>query len=165
MDTFSFVVRRAGPTDADEIAVAHLHSIHTLGASAYAPDVVAVWGAPRDGARYRQSIENGELFFVAVAPDTPGERVLGFSTYRVEDGKHRTAIYVRGDAARAGVGTALFQTAEAAAREHGATEIHVDASLAAIGFYESQGFEQLAAGQHQLRDGVVMDCILMRKRL
>ena len=108
-------------------------------------------------------MEGGELFFVAVSSDD--KRVLGFSSYRVVDGKHRTAIYVRGDAARRGVGTALFQAAENAAREHGAQEIHVDASLTAVGFYKVHGFEELAAGQHQLKSGPLMDCVFMRKKL
>lgn len=109
-------------------------------------------------------MEGGELLFVAVSDDTPS-RVLGFSGYRVEDGRHRTAIYVRGDAARIGVGTALFAAAETAARAHGATEIHVDASLAAVEFYQAQGFEQLAVGQHRLRSGALMDCVFMRKKV
>jgi GNAT superfamily N-acetyltransferase len=110
-------------------------------------------------------MESGELFFLAVRSDGACERVLGFSSYRVEKGKHRTAIYVRGEAARMGVGTALFEVAETAAREHGANEIHVDASLAAVGFYNARGFEELAAGHHRLESGALMDCVFMRKKL
>jgi ribosomal protein S18 acetylase RimI-like enzyme len=109
-------------------------------------------------------MEAGELFFVAVSgPDTA--RVLGFSSYRVVDGKHRTAIYVRGEAARQGIGTALFQVAERAARERGAPEIHVDSSLAAVDFYKDRGFEEVAVGRHQLQGGPVMDCVFMKKVL
>jgi putative acetyltransferase len=159
-----FTVRPALAEDAERIVVAHLDSIHTLGAKAYSPNVVAAWGAPRDASRYRESIANGERFFIAVAGVGENEKVLGFSSYRLEDGKHRTAIYVRGDAARSGVGSALFKAAEQVARERGATEIHVDASLAAVKFYERNGFEDLGKGQHALR-GVLMDCVFMRKRL
>jgi putative acetyltransferase len=106
-------------------------------------------------------MESGELFFVAVS----GNHVLGFSSYRVDDGKHRTAVYVRGEAARIGVGTALFNEAEAAARKQGASEIHVDASLAAVRFYEDLGFEELARGQHRSKSGTFMDCVFMRKLL
>jgi len=109
-------------------------------------------------------MEGGELFFVAVSSED-NERVLGFSSHRVVDGKHRTAIYVRGDAARTGVGTALFQAAEIAAREHGAEEIYVDASLAAVRFYKHHGFEEIATGQHRLSTGDLMDCVFMRKNL
>ena len=110
-------------------------------------------------------MESGELFFVAVASDGDQDRVLGFSSYRVADDQHRTAIYVRGEAARMGVGTALFEVAEIAAREHGAKEIHVDASLAAVEFYKARGFQELGAGRHQSRNGNLMDCVLMKKKL
>jgi GNAT superfamily N-acetyltransferase len=104
----------------------------------------------------------GELFFVAVSDC---ERVLGFSSYRLVDGKHRTAVYVRGEVARMGIGTALFQAAEGAAREHGAEEIHVTASLAAVEFYKDRGFEDLAAGEHRLSSGDLMACVFMKKLL
>jgi putative acetyltransferase len=157
-------IRPAVLTDADQIAAAHVDSISSLGTKAYGADVISAWGAPRDGERYRRAMEDGELFFVAISSGDK-QTVLGFSSYRVEDGKHRTAIYVRGDAARMGVGTALFQEAETAAREHGAKEIHVDASLAAVRFYKEHGFEELAAGQHRLNNGALMDCVFMRKKL
>lgn len=160
-----FKIRAAALEDADQIAAAHVDSICSLGAKVYGPNVISVWGAPRDSERYRRAMEGGEHFFVAVNSRGTPERVLGFSSYRVEYGKHRTAIYVRGDAARIGVGTALFGAAEAAAREHGAEEIHVTASLAAVKFYKDHGFEQLATGQHRLRTGDLMDCVFMRKQL
>jgi putative acetyltransferase len=160
-----FTIRRALPVDAGQIGEAHVDSIHSLGAKAYGPDVVSVWGAPKDIERYRQSMESAEVFFVAVAVGQADDRVLGFSSYRMEEGKHRTAVYVRGEAARMGVGTALFQAAEATAREHGASEIHVDSSVGAVGFYKSLGFEELGAGQHCLSSGLLMDCVFMRKTL
>jgi hypothetical protein len=90
---------------------------------------------------------------------------LGFSSCRFTEGKHRTAVYARGDAARIGVERALFDRAEAAALEHGATEIHVDASLAAVQFYIARGFEELAPGQHRMRNGAFMDCVFMKKKI
>ncbi len=157
-------VRPATIADADEIAAAHVDSIHSIAAKVYRPDVISAWGAPRDGERYRRAMEAGELFFVAVSGHDTA-RVLGFSSYRVVEGKHRTAIYVRGEAARRGIGTALFQVAERAARERGAPEIHVDSSLAAVNFYKDRGFEEVAVGQHQLQSGPVMDCVFMKKVL
>jgi putative acetyltransferase len=157
-----FVIRAAQPDDADDLAAVHMESIRTLGAGFYAPDIVSDWGQPRTGERYRAAMVTGERFFLAV-DDAP--RILGFSSYRQKDGKHRTAIYVAGHAARRGVGSALFRAAEAAARDNGATEVHVDASLAAVSFYLANGFIELARGQHRLRSGVLMDCVFMRKSL
>ena len=156
-----FRIRPATEADADQIADAHVASIHSLGAKAYGPDVIADWGAPRDGERYRRAMHKGELFFVACS----GNQVLGFSSYRVLEGKHRTAICVRGDAARIGVGSSLFDAAEAEAKKHGASEIHVDASLGAVCFYKAKGFEEIARGKHRLKGGAFMDCVFMKKVL
>ena len=114
-----FVVRRATPADADGIAEAHMHSIHSFGAKAYSSEIVADWGKFRTGEIYRSSMEKGQPFFVAVDAN---DRILGFSSHSVEAGLHRTAIYIRGGVERQGVGSALFRRAEQVAREQGATE-------------------------------------------
>lgn len=142
-----------------------MDSIHSLGSKVYGLEVISVWGAPKDGEKYRWAMEGGELFFVAVSGEGDRERVLGFSSYRVVEGKHRTAIYVRGEAVRMGVGSALFKAAETAARDQGADEIHVAASLGAVTFYRGLGFEELAVGQHRLSNGILMGCVFMRKAL
>src|SRR5215510_13199374 len=115
-------------------------------ASADGREIIAEWGEPRDGERYRAAMRNGEQFFVAIRSTD----VLGFASYRLDEGKHRTAVYVRGAAARQGVGAALFRAAESIARRCGAIDIHVDASLVAVCFYERQGFERLGLGSHRL---------------
>jgi putative acetyltransferase len=162
-----FLVRHATPADAEAIAAAHVASIRSLGAQAYDPATVEAWGAPRDGSRYRAAMEHGEVFFLALRRETGSqvEAALGFSSYRLEAGKHRTAIYVRGGAARAGVGRALFRAAEGEARSRGADELHVDASLAALAFYRANGFEELGPGEHVLPGGRRMACVFMRKVL
>jgi putative acetyltransferase len=158
-----FAVRAAEPRDADALASVHVESIRTLGAKAYGPDVIDAWGGPRTGERYLSAMDR-ERIFVAVE-DGPDVRILGFSSYRVEDGRHRTAVYVAGSASRRGVGSALFRAAEEAARQGGATELHVDASLAAVDFYRAQGFVEVRRGQHRLESGTIMDCVFMRKAL
>src|SRR5688500_16345289 len=123
--TARFIIRPATIDDVDRIARAHTRSIRTLGATAYDATVISAWGRARSGEPYASAMERGEHFFVALegAPtSTPGgtngaseakprDDVVGFSSYRVEDGKHRTAIYVVGEVARQGVGTALFREA------------------------------------------------------
>ncbi len=156
-----FTVRQATPGDADQIAETHMDSIHSLGAKFYSPEIVAIWGAPRDGERYRRGMEEGDPHFVAILEG----QVLGFSVYHREEGKHRTGIYVRGGVARQGIGTALFKAAEAEALKNGAGEIHVDASLGAVRFYKENGFEEIGRGLHRFKNGSFMDCMLMKKEL
>ena len=138
-----------------------MDSIRGLGPTKYDADAVNDWAAVRTGDDYAGRVANGARLFVAVE----GGRVLGFSDYRIKRGLHRTAVYVRAEAARKGVGSALFNAAETAARRAGAEAIHVDASLVAVPFYLANGFEELGRGEHTLRTGRTMPCIRMRKRL
>lgn len=156
-----FHVREATAEDGPGIAAAHVDSIHSLGAAAYDAELVADWGAPRTGDRYVRAMAAGERFFVAV----DGERIVGFAAHRVEAGDHRIAVYVRGDASRRGVGSALLAAAEAVARARGAAAIHVDASLVAVAFYEANGFVAGESAVHALRSGRAMACVRMTKRL
>jgi GNAT superfamily N-acetyltransferase len=161
-----FTIRPARPEDANLLAEVHVDSIRTLGAAAYSAEIVREWGAPRTGERYLKGMESGQRWFLAVQFISDGsERALGLSAYSMKAGQHRIAVFVRGEAARRGIGTALFLVAEDAAREHGASEIHLDASLGAVPFYKSLGFEELGLGQHQLSTGGWMPAVFMRKRL
>ena len=157
-----FRVRVATPDDAAGIAAAHVDSIRSLGAAAYDPELVADWGAPRTAEPYLQAMANGEHFFVAVDDHA---RIVGFAAHRVASGDHRVAVYVRGDASRRGLGTALFTAAEGVAQACGAREIHVDASLVAVRFYAANGFSTVEPASHALRSGRVMACVKMCKLL
>jgi GNAT superfamily N-acetyltransferase len=107
----------------------------------------------------------GEAFFIAVGQAGDAPEVLGFSSHRVAAGEHRTAVYVKGNAARRGIGSALFQAAEAEAAARGATSIQVDASLGSVEFYRANGFEETGRGEHRLWSGRSMPCVFMRKKL
>jgi putative acetyltransferase len=154
-------LRAAGRDDVDQIASVHRESILTIGPGAYSTEIVEEWGAPRSGDPYAAAMERGEQFFIASLAD----EVVGFSSYRVEDGTHRTAVYVAARATRRSVGTALFRAAELAAIANGAPELHVSASLLAVDFYRANGFEEVGRGEHRLHSGRPMPCVFMKKRL
>jgi len=63
------------------------------------------------------------------------------------------AVYVHPEAAREGVGTALLAGLEGHAREFGADDAALHASLNAVGFYERRGYERVAERDHEFRDG------------
>jgi putative acetyltransferase len=75
------------------------------------------------------------------------------------------AVYVRGIAARRGIGSALLRMAEASALAAGATSLRLDASLAAVDFYKANGFVETGRGEHTLRVGRTMACVFMQKNL
>ncbi|HVR69659.1 MAG TPA: GNAT family N-acetyltransferase [Vicinamibacteria bacterium] len=161
----NFKVRRAALSDVDGIAAAHLDSIRSIGPLYYAAPIVNDWCARVEGDLYVEAMDRGEVFFVAVDEGGDTSEVLGFSSHRIDDHEHGTAVYVRGRAARHGIGSALFRSAQAAAVAAGATSIHVDASLAAVEFYKVNGFEQVGRGEHRLWSGRTMACVFMRKSL
>jgi ribosomal protein S18 acetylase RimI-like enzyme len=158
----TFIVRRADRADALAIADAHRDSIESLGPRGYAAEVVAAWSASVDPVMYSVAMACGEHFFVAI---DRRERVLGFSSHRADEGVHGVAVYVRGDASRIGVGSALLRAAEVAAVADGARELRIEASLAAVDFYHAHGFETVGRGEHRLRSGTAMACVCMRKDL
>jgi putative acetyltransferase len=162
----TFAVRRAGPSDAERIAVAHLDSIRSLGPLFYPPDVVNDWANGLTADVYLKAMAGGEIFFIAVAETSAAHAVLGFaSDYRREGTQHGTSVYVRGDMARQGIGTALLQRAEAEAISRGATSIHVEASLAGVEFYRANGFVEMSRGETHLMSGRPIACVFMEKAL
>jgi GNAT superfamily N-acetyltransferase len=160
----SYSIRRASQIDSPTLAEVHGESIRTLGGQHYPERIVRDWVSPCVPGRYLDRMDAGEVYFLAEAEE--GVRlVLGFSSYRLEAGKHRTAVYVAGRCARSGVGAALFRTVDDLARVRGAAEVHVSSSLGAVGFYRAMGFEELGRGTHVMRSGGEMACVFMRKAL
>ena len=165
MKAVDFEARRATPLDVDDIAAAHLEAIRSIGPLFYPQDIVYDWGAGLTRDLYVKAMERGEVFFIAIGEIDGNPAVLGFASHRVDGAQHGTAVYVRGTAARRGIGSALYRLAEADALANGATSIQVDASLAAVEFYKANGFEELGRGEHRLRSGRRMACVFMRKAL
>lgn len=157
----NFQIRRATADDVDEIAAAHLDSIRTIGSRYYPPEIVSDWAAEIKGDLYAKAMQQGEVFFIAIADN----EVLGFSSHRIDDGIHGVSVYVRGKAARHGLGTALLRAAEKSAIASNASDIQIDASLAALEFYIANGFKEISRGDHQLSPGSSMSCVYMQKDL
>jgi len=158
-------MRRATPADAPAMAVAHLDSIHSIGPAFYSPELVAAWAAAVSPEMYVNAMAGGEVFFIAVAARHGEPEVLGFASHVPKRGNDGASAYVRGSAARQGVGSALWRLAEAHARERGATAITIEASLAGVAFYRAHGFVEIARCDAPLRNGAAIPCVVMRKDL
>jgi GNAT superfamily N-acetyltransferase len=158
-------LRQATEEDAHAIALAHTDSIRTLGPHSYSADVIEAWGEGLTPDLYMRAMQGGEVFFVATGYLDGQSVVLGFATHRVDDEQDGVSVYIRGRAARQGIGTALLRLAEEHARAHGATSIQIQASLSGVEFYRANGFEELGPGEAVLMSGKSMSCVLMRKRL
>jgi putative acetyltransferase len=163
--TVEFTTRRAHPGDAPGIADAHKDSIRSIGPGFYPPDVVEAWGEGLTPDIYVRAMEGGEVFFIAIGEVNSEPAVLGFSSHRVDEAEDGVSVYVRGVAARRGVGTTLLRLAEAHAIERGAMTVQIQASLPGVEFYRSNGFEETGRGEAALMSGQTMPCVFMRKRL
>jgi GNAT superfamily N-acetyltransferase len=126
---------------------------------------VRAWRAAIQPRLYLEAMACGERFFVAATMQDEGSEVLGFSCHHVDTGEHGVAVYVRGIAARQGIGTGLLRVAETAAAAAGAAGVRLDSSLAAVDFYKANGFAETGRGQHRLRTGDAMACVFMHKNL
>lgn len=160
-----YAIRVARPDDASAIAASHIDSIESLGPRFYGAEVVRAWRSGIQPGIYREAMEAGEAFFVAVASRDDRDEVLGFSSHHVGEGHHSVGVYVRGIAARRGIGSALLRMAESSAAAAGAASLRLDSSLAAVDFYKANGFVESGRGNHQLRLGQRMACVFMRKNL
>jgi putative acetyltransferase len=161
-----FATRQADLRDLDAIAEAHLDSIRSIGPRCYPPEVVDAWSDGVTGDLYARAMARGEVFFIAVGEMDGKAAVLGFSSdYRIEGSTHGMSVYVRGAAARRGIGTALIRLAENHAVAAGGTSIQVDASLTGEAFYRAHGFVEIARGETRLMSGRPIACVFMRKTL
>jgi GNAT superfamily N-acetyltransferase len=100
---------------------------------------------------------------VQVACDESG-RIAGFAELDPVEGLVK-ACYVDPDFDRQGVGRALMEGIERAAREHGRSALTLDASLNAVPFYEALGWRNECPARHELAPGAWLDCAIMTKPL
>lgn len=142
----------------------HYAAVRQTGAAVYPPEVLDAWSRrPDDEIRIegmKKWIESPESCFVVAKI---GDRIVGFGQF-VLDGELR-AVYVHPAFGRQGIGGRLLAALEEWAITMGISQLHLDASLNAEAFYQRHGFEVVEYGQHQLRSGLLMDCVKMRKIL
>jgi putative acetyltransferase len=161
-----FQLRPARPDDASAILEAHRSAVRQIAASAYSPAVIDEW-APAVIIRervdsFRSWIERGEELIVVAM--TPAGEIIGFGSIVPANSELR-AVYVHAAHGGQGVGRALLARLEEMARVAGLAELHMDASINAVRFYEANGFISLERGEHPMPSGARMPCVRMRKAL
>ena len=149
-----------------QIALAHRDAIQSIGPAFYPPEIVEDWQEAISGRLYLEAMDAGEVFFIALGEVGGRRAVLGFaSDYCIEGPTHGASVYVRGRAARRGIGSALLARAESHAIETGGTSIEIEAWLAGVAFYRAKGFVETGRGEARLTTGRSMECVFMRKHL
>lgn len=133
----------------------HQRAIFVLGQDFYDMKTLESWahGLRVDG--YRQVMEEGEQFELAVSDD----RILGFCSTK------QTQIYglfVDPDMARRGVGSALLARATKRLQAtHPRQALSLMASLAAVDFYTHHGWRETCRRADVTRGGLPMDVVDM----
>lgn len=159
-------IEPARPEDAWAIVVVHDAAIRGSAADVYPVDVIAAWApAPITPERVddlaRRLASGRETAIVARSPT--GE-VVGFGSIVAHRSELR-ALYVDPGHGRRGLGAALLARLEAMARGIGLSELAMDASLNAVGFYERHGFTARGRPSHRLPSGAEMLSVRMGKTL
>ena len=85
------------------------------------------------------------------------DRVLDTAT----EAAHVRAMFVRPDRTRQGLGRAILDAAQAAARAEGFTRLDLMATLPGVPLYRALGFREVERAPVTMPDGVTIGCIVM----
>ncbi|MBA2665128.1 MAG: GNAT family N-acetyltransferase [Bradymonadaceae bacterium] len=152
-------IRKACVDDAPAILAVHMRSIRVLCAGHYSSDEIRSWTRHSKVETYRNAIRGCfETLYVALL----GERVIGFSALATRELR---ALYVDPDMAGHGYGKALLNATEKFAVNDRMKALYLDASLNAVHFYQSQGYEILRPAHVELPDGTELPSLRMKKTL
>ncbi|WP_435155471.1 GNAT family N-acetyltransferase [Haladaptatus sp. DFWS20] len=147
-------IREAMPADSDAVRRVHAESITVLGRDGYSREQVNAWAQGCESADYSAAIGSESRYYI-VAEDERG--VLGFGSFQYESPEgyeatvdaEITAVYVHPEVARDGVGSKIYTELERRAREKGIRVLGLSASLNAVPFYESHGYERVREHAHE----------------
>lgn len=134
------------PAEAPALAAIFVASIDELTVDDYDAGQRAAWAAVADDeADFAAQLQDG-LTLVATMAGAP----VGFATLRVPD--RLGMLYILPAAAGQGAATALCDACEKLARSRGATELIVQASDTAQGFFAKRGYAARQRGTVSLGD-------------
>jgi putative acetyltransferase len=157
------LIRDLEQADARTFLEVHRASVRALAARDYAPELVSDWAPwPVSADAVTALLHRWEQEHRVIAED--GCLALGVGALAIEK-RELTACYVRPEAARRGVGTAIVERLEAIARGAGLDAIELDSSLGAARFYRARGYQIVARTEHLLSSGRAMAAVRMRKIL
>jgi putative acetyltransferase len=128
-------IRLSTPSDTATIAQLFTESVHHIAANSYNPEQLAAWApTPPDIDQWNQRLANLTTL-VAEA----GKQLAGFLSY-TENG-YIEFLYSSPHFSRQGIASELFDTAKSNLTKDGVSKLSTDASLEAMPFFKSKGFE------------------------
>jgi putative acetyltransferase len=151
--------RIATTGDIPAMWVLRTRAVRQTCASHYPPDIIDRWACAAPPVSYSPLVTAGG----AVIVEENGA-MLGFAVLDVEGGEVN-AVFVEPAAGRRGIGRILIRALEDMAVAAGCGRLHLSASLNAVPFYAAFGFERAGEESQPHRSGILLDAVLMEKRL
>lgn len=152
-------IRPARGRDAPAIARLFYETVHRINARDYSPEQLAVWAPAVDsGAAWRQRLRSGR----SLVAERDGE-VVGFAILEHRFG-YLDSLFVHHKYQGCGIGSALLDAVELAARRAELEYLVTDASLTAEPFFRARGFRR-ARRQTRFHRGQVFRQFRMSKIL
>lgn len=130
------LVREASEDDRGAIYEVHVAAVQGVTSSTYSDVELAIWEATLSPDMY--SLDRPDGLFLVVERKS---EIVGFVEASVTD-PEIDKLYVDPRCQRNGVATLLVEEIEYRIRGHEESSLYVEASLNAVPFYESVGFEQ-----------------------
>jgi putative acetyltransferase len=156
-------VRPARPEDARSFMEVRNAAVRGIAVKDYPPEVIEAWAkSPVTEATIDHFLANSDKETRLVAE--LNSEISGIGSLVIDNNELR-ACYVRPNAARQGVGSAILREIERIAMENGVTFLQMDSSVTAEPFYKAMGYEVLEYGEHVLSSGPRMACVRMSKLL
>lgn len=126
-------LREATAADVPALAALYAEAVRSVGPAHYAAAQVEAWAAFADEAGFRAFVLDP---LTLVADDESG--ITGFAGLAADG--HVTALYVRRDRMRCGLGSALLRAVIERAEEEGIGRLYTEASVFSRPVFERHGF-------------------------
>ena len=154
-----FYLRRATRDDQEALWRVHTSAIRELCCTRYTEREIELWTARLRPESYERLVRERELFVAERDGEVVGFSQLNLDTSEVE------AVFVSAGCVREGVGSKLLAKLERVARDNQLPGLHLCATLNAVEFYQSQGFEPGEPARYAINEDLQLACRRMRKRL
>lgn len=146
------------PEDISAILEAYRAAVGAVMTADYEPSILKEW-ASRTTEEFAAQNQARQRYVAEFDGKIVGYAGLDFNKAVL------TECYVLPEFSGKGVGTALVQTVEEAAREADLMSLSVLASLNAVNFYRKSGFVEGGFEFLRMADGQKMRCMILRKTL
>jgi len=154
-------IRIANIDDALAIVKVRCDAIQNIAAEYYAQPALDEWAGTVDGERVQKLLSNSADIRIVVEID---DEIVGYGELVTKENL-LGACYVLSSVGGKGVGKVIVAELEHIAREKEITYLQMESSVNAENFYIGCGYEVTDRGEHVMQNGMVMDCVMMRKDL